>query len=71
MMAGHGFNDLNLDRIFPHVFETNPGGIRAYEKAWFQHEGRLCEEQFYEGAYIDVLMMSILRSDWKKENGEK
>jgi len=71
LMASHGFNDLNLNKIFLHVFETNPGGVKAYEKAGFQHEGRLREARFHEGKYIDVLMMSILRSDWKEENGEK
>ena len=53
------------------MFETNPAGIRSYEKAGFTHEGRLREARFTNGKYIDVLVMSILKSEWQKENGDK
>jgi diamine N-acetyltransferase len=64
LMVGHGFNDLNLNRIYLRAYETNPNGIRCYEKAGFKHEGRLREARYHEGRYIDMLMMSILRSEW-------
>lgn len=64
LMLRHGFNTLNLNRIFLRVYETNPGGIRAYEKAGFVHEGRLRQEEFQDGRAIDVLIMSVLRSEW-------
>lgn len=66
LMVGHGFNHLNLNRIYLRVFETNPRGVRCYEKAGFSHEGRLREARFHEGKYIDLLMMSILKSEWNK-----
>jgi diamine N-acetyltransferase len=64
LMVGHGFNDLNLNRIYLRVYETNPNGVRCYEKAGFKHEGRLREARYHEGKYIDMLMMSILNSEW-------
>ncbi len=67
LMAGHGFNDLNLNRIYLRVYETNLNGVRCYEKAGFKHEGRLREARFHEGRYINMLMMSILRSEWTKK----
>jgi len=70
LIVKHGFQNLNLNRIFLQVFETNPGGIRCYEKAGFKHEGRLREARFYEGHYIDVLLMSILKSEWQKIIGD-
>jgi diamine N-acetyltransferase len=60
----HGFETLNLNRIYLYVFETNPGAIRAYEKAGFVHEGKLRQSIYRYGRYIDVLLMSILRSEW-------
>ena len=60
----HGFETLNLNRIYLYVFETNPGAIRAYEKAGFAHEGKLRQSIYRNGRYIDVLLMSILRSEW-------
>jgi RimJ/RimL family protein N-acetyltransferase len=65
LLLRHGFNTLNLHRISLRVFETNPGGIRAYEKAGFVHEGRFRQAEYQDGRYIDVLYMSVLRSEWK------
>ena len=66
LMVAHGFNDLNFHRIFLHVFETNPRAVRAYEKVGFTHEGRYREARYLEGHYVDVLIMSILKSEWNQ-----
>ncbi|MDK2980717.1 MAG: hypothetical protein PWQ55_1064 [Chloroflexota bacterium] len=74
LMVDYGFNTLNLNRIYLHVYETNPRGIRCYEKVGFQHEGRQRQARYLEGQYIDVLMMSILKKDWidkKMKEGHK
>jgi RimJ/RimL family protein N-acetyltransferase len=47
------------------VFENNPRAIRAYEKAGFVHEGRLRQAEFKDGKYIDILVMSILKDEFK------
>ena len=65
MMVGHGFENLNFNRIYLHVYETNPRGKRCYEKAGFSVDGRLRESRFLEGKYVDVFIMSILKSEWK------
>lgn len=65
-----GFKTLNLNRVFLRVYETNPRAIRAYEKAGFVHEGRLRQAEFRNGRYIDVLLMSVLRSEWQAPGGE-
>jgi RimJ/RimL family protein N-acetyltransferase len=64
LLAQHGFNTLNLHRIYLHVFETNPRAIRAYEKAGFVHEGRERQAEFKDGRYIDVLRMSMLKEEF-------
>ena len=66
LMVAHGFNDLNFHRVFLHVLETNPRALRAYEKVGFQNEGRMREARYLEGRYVDVLLMSILKSEWKQ-----
>jgi RimJ/RimL family protein N-acetyltransferase len=66
LLLRHGFNTLNLHRIALRVFETNPGGIRAYEKAGFVLEGRFRQAEYQDGRYIDVLYMSVLRSEYKE-----
>ena len=59
-----GFGTLNLNRIFLRVDEANKGGISAYEKAGFIHEGRFRQGTFQNGEYADVLLMSVLRAEW-------
>ena len=62
-----GFETLNLNRIFLRVDEDNKGGIRAYEKAGFVHEGRFRQGTYRDGEYHDMLIMSVLRSEWNPE----
>lgn len=66
LLIKHGFNTLNLNRIFLRVFEDNPRAIRAYEKAGFVHEGRERQAEFRDGRYIDVLLMSILKDEFSQ-----
>jgi RimJ/RimL family protein N-acetyltransferase len=68
LLLKHGFLALNLNRLELLVYEDNLGGVRAYEKAGFVHEGRLRQAQFSEGEYKDVLLMSVLRSEWKQQS---
>jgi diamine N-acetyltransferase len=65
LLVRHGFETLNLNRIALDVFETNPRAVRCYEKAGFIHEGRKRQVIYQDGKYIDMLMMSILRDEWK------
>lgn len=64
LIMQHGFETLNLHRLYLRVFSDNPGAIRAYEKAGFVHEARMRETHFADGKYIDDLMMSMLRLEW-------
>lgn len=63
-----GFDSLNFHRIYLRVFETNQRAIRSYEKAGFVLEGKMREAQYLNGAYVDVLFMSVLQPEWKKEH---
>lgn len=64
LLLKHGFEALNLNRLDLLVYEDNPGAVRAYEKAGFVHEGRMRQAEFSEGEYKDVLLMSVLLSEW-------
>ena len=66
LMLKYGFNTLNLNRVYLRVYESNPRGIKCYEKAGFRHEGRLRLAIFLVGRYIDLLMMSVIRSEWSE-----
>ena len=58
------FTEINLRRVTLGVFEYNPRAIRSYEKAGFQHEGRMRRLLNREGRRWDNLFMGILREEW-------
>jgi len=64
LILQHGFNTLNLNRIYLRVYATNPRAKRSYEKAGFVLEGTLRQAVYRHGKYVDIYMMSVLRSDW-------
>jgi len=66
LMIKHGFNNLNLHRIWLRVFPANKRGIRAYEKAGFSFEGKYRQAEYKHGKYQDVHLMSILTDEWRE-----
>jgi len=64
LLVQHGFNTLNLNRIYLRVLDNNPRAIRAYEKAGFTYEGRQRQAEFKDGKYVDLLVMSILKDEY-------
>jgi len=67
----HCFDTLNLNRAYLHVYAENLRAKRSYEKAGFVEEGRLREGVYKHGKYDDVIVMSILRSEWIAPKKEK
>jgi RimJ/RimL family protein N-acetyltransferase len=65
----HGFETLNLNRIYLSVYNTNPRAVCAYEKAGFVHEGVQRQAIYRKGRYLDLIFMSILRSEWEALKG--
>ena len=70
LLLRHGFETLNLNRLFLRVYNDNPRAIRTYEKAGFVHEGKMREAKFKHGKYDDVHIMSVLRREWDALNTE-
>lgn len=66
LLLQYGFNTLNLNRIALEVYDSNPRAIRSYEKAGFVLEGRKRQATYLNGKYSDVLIMSVLRSEWQE-----
>jgi RimJ/RimL family protein N-acetyltransferase len=71
LLLRHGFETLNLNRIYLRVYAENKRAIRTYEKVGFVHEGRMRQAVFKYGAYNDVLFMSVLRDEWDARKKER
>jgi len=65
LMLKHGFEHLNLHRIYLHVYENNLRGIKAYEASGFIKEGVLRQAVFKNGRYLNEIIMSVLQTEWK------
>jgi RimJ/RimL family protein N-acetyltransferase len=61
----YGFESLNLNRIFLYAVAENIRGLKAYEASGFVKEGLLRQALFKNGKYNDIIVMSVLHSEWK------
>ena len=59
-----GFEEMNLNRIELRVFDFNERAQASYRKCGFVEEGRMRQSHYADGAYCDVVVMSVLRDEW-------
>lgn len=65
VLQRYAFLEMNLNRVGLEVMAYNEDAIRAYQAAGFHSEGHLRAFVYRDGVYYDVLLMSILRSEWE------
>lgn len=61
----YAFVRCNLRRVHLQAIASNAAAIRAYEKAGFVVEGRQREHAWVRGRYEDIVVMGLLRSEWR------
>jgi RimJ/RimL family protein N-acetyltransferase len=54
----------NWRRVHLRTLACNERAIRAYQKIGFVEEGRLRQQAFFDGGYVDEVHMGMLRSEW-------
>ena len=62
----YGFESLNLHRIALTVVVDNSRAIRVYESLGFVREGVSRDAAYLEGAYRDLVLMAMLRSEYDR-----
>jgi RimJ/RimL family protein N-acetyltransferase len=63
LICRHGFDRLNLHRIWLGVFADHAVAIRMYERIGFRVEGTMREEILRDGRYLDKVIMGLLAGD--------
>lgn len=63
LMLYHAFHDLNLERVFLHVFRSNKPALSIYRKIGFKEEGILRRHIFIDDQYIDLVLMGIFKNE--------
>lgn len=65
MTIDHAFSTTRLHRLELEVFAFNPRAQRVYEKVGFVAEGVRRGALRYDGAFVDAVVMSIIRPEWE------
>jgi RimJ/RimL family protein N-acetyltransferase len=68
LLIGFAFGELGLHRLFLRVFDFNARAIQSYRKCGFVEEGRLREAYYRDGAYFDIIVMSILEEEYRSRS---
>lgn len=63
----HAFLNLNLHKVYLYVLEHNIRAIQLYETVGFKTEGKLRDAIFKLGKYENLLIMSILESEFHEQ----
>ena len=62
-LVAYAFVHRNLRKVCLEVLADDPRAVGAYRRAGFVEEGRFREQAWFDGAYVDVLRMAVLRPD--------
>jgi RimJ/RimL family protein N-acetyltransferase len=79
-MSGMGYTSEALGLLSDYLFRINPvhrlevlaapeniGSVRVAEKCGFRAEGTLRQAFFVNGHYQDVIVLSLLRPEWERQ----
>lgn len=61
LLCAHGFDHMNLVRIFALPFAYNTASCRVLEKAGFEREGILRKNAYKNGRHIDCALYALVR----------
>ena len=62
-------DDPPVHRLSLSVLATNPRAIAVYEAVGFVREGVLRQSLRWDGAWVDTIVMAILREEWRTSQG--
>ena len=63
-LLNHGFNYLNLHRIWCEVYSNNISAANMYRRIGFIDEGQKREAYFCKGKYHNVILMGLLCNEF-------
>ncbi|MGC5325013.1 GNAT family N-acetyltransferase [Brevibacillus sp. SYSU BS000544] len=66
-IISYGFDSLRLNRVEAKVEPENLNSIRLIKKLRFVEEGKLRQYEKSKGEFVDLIMFSMLRTEWTEE----
>jgi RimJ/RimL family protein N-acetyltransferase len=65
LLLDYAFRLQNVRKVWLTVNGNNERAIRAYRACGFVEEGRLRNQVWSNGSYIDLVYMGLFRDDWR------
>lgn len=61
------FSELNVNKIEAQITSENDASLHLVSKLGFHRDGILREHEFEKGRYIDLVIYSLLKSEYKRK----
>ena len=65
-LLAHAFDRLDLHQVELWTLADNDRVIRVYERCGFRHEARLRDRSFKDGRWVDHVLMSVTREEFRE-----
>jgi len=65
LLLDWAFRMQNFRRVWLKTSSANQRALRCYRALGFVEEGRMREQLFFDGRYIDSIYMGLLRREWQ------
>lgn len=66
LLLKYTFEFLGLHKVSLKYIDFNKRAKNIYEKIWFKEVGRKKEERYIYWKYNDIVLMEIMKNEWKK-----
>ena len=70
LLFHHGFNRLNLHRIYTGTAAINIGMRKLAGKLGMCQEGKFQHGMFLDGKYVDIVTYRIIENEWRGEKND-
>jgi len=64
LILEYAFEHLNLNKLYCEVLASNPKVISLHKKFGFREDGILRKHIYKQGAYVDVIILSLLSDEY-------
>lgn len=68
-LLDYTFRVLDMHKVALESLATNEAGLATWRSCGFIEEASLREHAWHDGAYVDVVHMAVLRSEWTQVRG--
>ncbi len=66
-LSEYAFKELNLKKVKAGMYANNTGSLKAFKKAGFKECGRMKDDAFFEGDFVDGILVEMVNEGYTNE----